>query len=163
RCQRRCEMRCTQMACSPGEASAISRRESTAGSRAMAASRSSRTRAHPDRSRPGFARPRGVAVLDGRASVRRRADIGVEALLVGDLAVEDLGHEVGTQALDLVWAGLAAVEDRGLGWLHGDDLHPGLAGLEHLPHPGDRAARADAGDEDVDLAVGVLPDLLGGG
>ena len=33
----------------------------------------------------------------------------------------------------------------------------------HLAHAGDGAAGADAGDEDVDLAVGVAPDLLGGG
>ena len=37
----------------------------------------------------------------------------------------------------------------------------GLALLEHLADAGDGAARADAGDEDVDLAVGVVPDLLG--
>ena len=39
-------------------------------------------------------------------------------------------------------------------------LHVGLAGLEDLADAGDRAAGADAGDDDVDLAVGVLPDLL---
>ena len=43
------------------------------------------------------------------------------------------------------------------------DLNAGLRCLEHLADAGDRAAGADAGDEDVDLAVGVVPDLLGGG
>ena len=43
------------------------------------------------------------------------------------------------------------------------DLHAGLARLEHLADAGDGAAGADAGDDDVDLAVGVVPDLLGGG
>ena len=43
------------------------------------------------------------------------------------------------------------------------DLDAGLARLEHLADAGDGAAGADAGDEDVDLAVGVVPDLLGGG
>ena len=38
-----------------------------------------------------------------------------------------------------------------------------LARLQHLADAGDRAAGADAGDEDVDLAVRVVPDLLGGG
>ena len=47
--------------------------------------------------------------------------------------------------------------------LDGDDLHAGHALLEHLADAGDRAARADAGDEVVDLAVGVAEDLLGRG
>src|SRR5690606_9663461 len=81
--------------------------------------------------------------------------------LVVDLGVEDLGHEVRAEALDLVRTRLAAVEDRRLGGLDRDDLHARLALLEHLPHTRDGPARADARDEDVDLAVGVLPDLLG--
>ena len=36
----------------------------------------------------------------------------------------------------------------------------GLARLEHLGHAGDGAAGADAGDDDVHPAVGVVPDLL---
>ncbi len=59
--------------------------------------------------------------------------------------------------------GLTAVEDRRLSGLDGDHLHVGLALLEHLADAGDRAAGADAGDDDVDGAVGVAPDLLGGG
>ena len=94
--------------------------------------------------------------LDGRLGV------DVDDLVV-DRGVEDLGDEVGADALDLVRAGGAAVEDRRLGRLDADDLHAGLAGLEHLADAGDGAAGADAGDEDVDLAVGVGPDLLGGG
>ena len=39
----------------------------------------------------------------------------------------------------------------------------GLRDFEHFAHAGDRAAGADAGDEDVDLAVGVAPDFLGRG
>ena len=42
-------------------------------------------------------------------------------------------------------------------------LHARLAALEHFAHAGDRAAGADAGDDDVDLAVGVAPDFLGRG
>jgi hypothetical protein len=49
-----------------------------------------------------------------------------------------------------VRAGLAAVEDRALLGLDGDDLHGRLALLEHLADAGDRAAGADAGDDDVD-------------
>jgi hypothetical protein len=32
-----------------------------------------------------------------------------------------------------------------------------------LPGAGDRAAGADAGDQDVDRALGIVPDFLGGG
>ena len=42
-------------------------------------------------------------------------------------------------------------------------LTSGLRDFRTWPTPGDGAARADAGDDDVDLAVGVLPDLLGRG
>src|SRR6478736_5226558 len=83
--------------------------------------------------------------------------------LVVDVGVEDLRDEVRPDALDLVRAGLAAVEDRRLGRLDAHDLHAGLALLEHLADARDRAAGADARDEDVDAAVGVRPDLLGGG
>ena len=40
---------------------------------------------------------------------------------------------------------------------------PGLAWLQHLADAGERAAGADAGDDHVDLAAGVAPDLLGRG
>ena len=39
----------------------------------------------------------------------------------------------------------------------------GLRSLSLSPRPGDRAAGAHAGHQHVDLAVGVAPDLLGGG
>ena len=42
-------------------------------------------------------------------------------------------------------------------------LSAGLPRLQHLADAGDRAAGADAGDEDVDLAIGVVPDFLGRG
>ena len=60
-------------------------------------------------------------------------------------------------------AGLAAGQDRRLGGLDGYDLHLGFTLLEHLSDAGDRAAGTDTGHEDVDLAVGVGPDFLGGG
>ena len=44
-----------------------------------------------------------------------------------------------------------------------DDLHVGIALLEHLPDPGDRAAGARTRDEVVDGPIGVAPDLLGRG
>jgi hypothetical protein len=39
----------------------------------------------------------------------------------------------------------------------------GLRGLDDFAAAGDGAARADGGDEDVDLAVGVGPELFGRG
>ena len=69
----------------------------------------------------------------------------------------------GADALDLVRAGGALRQQRRVGGLDGDDLRAGDALLQHLADTGDRAARADAGDEVVDLAVGVADDLLGRG
>src|SRR6478609_4142477 len=121
---------------------------------------------HLDGGRDGSARADAdEQTLLGRGApgpLHGRLGVDVDDLVV-ELGVEDLRDEVGAEALDLVGAGLAAVEDRGLRRLDGDDLHTGLAGLEDLADSRDGAARADAGDDDVDLAVGVLPDLLGGG
>src|SRR6478735_7001947 len=112
---------------------------------------------HLDGGRDGSAR----ADADEQTLLRRGAAGPLHGRLGVD--VDDLRDEVGAEALDLVGAGLATVEDRGLRRLDGDDLHAGLAGLEDLADTRDGAARADAGDDDVDLAVGVLPDLFGRG
>ena len=97
----------------------------------------------------GAAGGKGVVVLDGDD-------------LVVDPGVEDVGHKAGADTLDLVRAGLALGEHRGGGGLDGDDLNLGVLLLEELAHAGHSAAGADAGDEDVDLAVGVIPDLGAG-
>src|SRR5215207_6208028 len=105
--------------------------------------------------------------LDGRVHGRTRRDAAEDALLdaeaagggdgggdvdvddlVVHLAVQDRRHEVGTDALDLVRAGGAAVQDRRLLGLDAHDLHAGLALLEHLADARERATRADARDED---------------
>jgi len=82
--------------------------------------------------------------------------------LVDDLGVEHGGDEAGADALELVRAGGTAGEDGRTGGLDGDDLHAGLAGLQHLADAGDGAAGADAGNHEVNLTVGVVPDFLGG-
>src|SRR4029078_9905550 len=203
------------MACSPGEARAISSLVSTAGSRSIAASRSSQIRSQTDRTWADRPRASGVAARSvDEFLVKRMTDIGVAASkksagsaeqfgeedggqvalperrddhhdelarvlgpasdlvrssergaggdahqqtlflggttrplhggvgvdvddLVVDLAVEDLRHEVRTQALDLVRAGSAAIEDRGLLRLNRNDLDLRVSGLEHLPHASD--------------------------
>ncbi len=103
-----------------------------------------------------------------RPSSFGRATSPVERVVGGDLddpvdqrGVEDLRDEPRADALDLVRALRLAGEYSRLGRLYGDELHVGLALLEHLTDAGDRAAGADAGDEEVDLTLGIGPDLLG--
>ena len=96
------------------------------------------------------ARPRrGVLVLHGHDAV-------------DDRAVQDAGHEGGADALNAVGPWLAAREHRRLRRLHGDDQDPGHLLFEHFPHPGERAARPDAGDESVEAAADRAEDLEGG-
>ena len=59
--------------------------------------------------------------------------------------------------------GGALAQDRGGSGLNGHDLDAGILALEVLAYTGDGAAGAYAGHKDVDLAVGVLPDLGAGG
>src|SRR5699024_4887419 len=110
----------------------------------------------------GDAHQQSFGAGHGARAVHGGLRVDVDDLVV-DLAVQDAGHEVRAEPLDLVRAGLAAVEDRGLLGLDGDDLHLWLALLEHLAHAADRAAGADAGHHRVHRAVRVVPDLLGGG
>ena len=79
--------------------------------------------------------------------------------LVVDGRVERLRHEAGADALDLVGAGLAAGEHRRVGGLNGNNLYLRVLLLEVAAGAGDGAAGAHAGNQDVDLAVGVLPNL----
>lgn len=86
---------------------------------------------------------------------------GIDDLVV-DFRIEHLGHEIRSETLDLVRPGVSAGEDRGVFRFDADDPYPGFAFLEPVTHPGQCSAGADPGDEDVDRAVGVRPDLLGG-
>src|SRR5436190_827398 len=52
-------------------------------------------------------------------------------------------------------------DDRAGDGLHGDRLEARLPLLDDLAHAGDRAAGADAGDEEINFAIRVIPDLLG--
>ena len=60
-------------------------------------------------------------------------------------------------------AGLALGQQRGSGRLDGDRLDLRVLFLQVLAGAGNRAAGADACDEDVDFAVGVVPQLRAGG
>ncbi len=83
--------------------------------------------------------------------------------LVDQIQVKHRRDEPGADALDRVGSLLTAGQHRRRGRFHGHELHRGLAFLDDLGHTGDSAAGADSGHEDVDLPVGVAPDLLRGG
>src|SRR3954454_10182497 len=70
--------------------------------------------------------------------------------LVEQVAVQHGRHEARADAVDAVRPRRAAGEDRRAARLDGDDAAPGIAGLEALAGPGDRAAGPDAGHEHVD-------------
>src|SRR5579862_5461183 len=88
--------------------------------------------------------------------------------LVDDPGVQDAGNEAGADALDAMGrgshrlAGHLLRDDRAVDRLDGDGLEARLALLDDLADAGDGAARADAGDENIDLAVRVVPDLFSG-
>src|SRR5205807_5389768 len=77
-----------------------------------------------------------------------------------DFRVQHLWDETGAEALELVGTGLATREDgRGIR-LDRDDFHGGLARFQDFADARDRSAGADARDDDVNLAVGITPDLF---
>ena len=59
-------------------------------------------------------------------------------------------------------ARLAAGKNRGGGRLHRNNLNIGVLRLEVRAYTGERAARADARNENIDLAVRVCPDFRAG-
>lgn len=110
------------------------------------------------------------------------ADADEESFLLGELAAgEDggivlygqylvdvftcisLGHETCTDALNLVGTARIAAQYGGRSWLYGHNLHVGILLLEGACHAGDGSAGTYASHEDVDLAVGLIPDFLTGG
>ncbi len=90
-----------------------------------------------------------------RVAVRHRHDA------VDDVRVVRGGPEILADPLDQVRATGPAGVDRPLG-VGADDLHVGVLVLQVPPHPRDRAARADAGDEVGHPAGRLLPDLGAG-
>src|SRR5690606_1121202 len=82
--------------------------------------------------------------------------------LVVDLRVEHPGYEARSEPLLLVRTGAASREHRALGRLDSDDCDRRLLLAQVTSGAGDRAAGADSGDEHVDAAGGVFPDLRSG-
>jgi len=85
---------------------------------------------------------------------------------IDEVEIQHAGDEAGADALDFVGAGLEGFagfglgEDGALDGFDGDGFEGGLAGLEGLGDAVQGAPGADAGDEDIDGAVGVAPDFL---
>jgi len=77
--------------------------------------------------------------------------------------VEDVWNEPRADALDLVRRVLPDRQHRTFLGLDGYDAQRRLAGLEHLADAGDGAAGTYAGDEEINIAAGVVPDFLRGG
>src|SRR5262249_20377742 len=88
--------------------------------------------------------------------------------LIDDGEVEDIRHEAGADALNLVRARFDRLachglrDDRAVSRLDRHALRGRFSRLDDLTDAGDRAAGAHAGDEYIDLSVGVPPDFLGG-
>ena len=120
--------------------------------------------------------------LDRRVDRRAGGDAHQQALLTGQAArhgeglvvghLDDLvdqlrlqhgGHKARADALNLVRAGSAAGEHVAVRGLDGHGPEARLARLDVLADAGQRAAGADAGDENVRLAIGVVPYLRAGG
>ena len=83
--------------------------------------------------------------------------------LVIDLGVQHIGHKACADALNLVRTGHALAQHGGGGRLDSHDLDGGILALEILTHAGHSAAGADTGHKNIDLSIGVLPDLGAGG
>eukprot|EP00128_Syssomonas_multiformis_P009023 Colp12_sorted_trinity150504_noHs@36007 len=104
------------------------------------------------------------ALLGGQGSGGGDGGVGVDlddAVDEGGVAV--LRDEAGADALDLVGTGRAAGQHRRLGGLHRNQLQIGVLGTKELRGSGGRAAGANTTDEDVNLALGLVPDLGAGG
>jgi hypothetical protein len=97
------------------------------------------------------------------AGHRERLGVGDALVPVDEGRVEGRGPEVLTDALDVVAVDVVTRVDRALG-VDPDDAHRRPGDLAEVPAgAGDRAARADAGDEVGEPPLGVAPDLGTGG
>src|SRR5690606_35207217 len=113
--------------------------------------------------RPGRNPDRNAFQPRYQARIGKGVLVGNRDHLVIDLRVEYPWRKAGPDALNLVRSRLAARKDRRILRLDGDHMERRLAGLQRLADAGDGAAGADSGDEDVDIATGVVPDFLGRG
>ena len=90
--------------------------------------------------------------------------VGDREDLVDQAGVEDIGDKAGADALDRVLARLAAGQHgTGLRLDRHDSERMVLFFLDVTADARERSARAHAGDEHVDLAIGVVPQFRPGG
>src|SRR5271157_5250878 len=83
--------------------------------------------------------------------------------LVDVVPTQDAGNKTGPNSLNFVRAWLSAGKNRTVDRLHSDSFERRLLGLDVFGDTGDGAASAYSGDEKIDAAVGVFPDLGTGG
>ena len=79
--------------------------------------------------------------------------------LIDEIGTQNAGHKTRTDTLNLVRPGLAAGKHWTLRRLDRDGFERRLLRLDVFAHAGKRAARSNTGDENVDFAVGIVPDL----
>ena len=81
--------------------------------------------------------------------------------LIINIGIQNIRNKSGTDSLDRMWPFLTTGEHRRGIRFNGNHLQPGLSGLEHFAHTGNRAPGSNSRDENIDLAVGIAPDFLG--
>lgn len=94
-----------------------------------------------------------------RAAGRKRVLVLHGENLIVNVGVQRIRHKARADALNFMRARLAAGENRGGSRFHRDNLNIGVLRLEVRAYTGERAARADACNENIELAVRVCPDF----
>ena len=79
-----------------------------------------------------------------------------------DLGVQNIGHKASANALDLVGTRLALAQNRAGSRLNSNNLYVGVLLFQVGANAGHGAAGANACHKDIDLAVGIFPDLRSG-
>ena len=98
-----------------------------------------------------------------QAAGRKGILIGHGDDLIVDFGIQHIRHKARADALDLVRTCNALAQHRRGGRLHSYDLDIGVLALEVLAHAGNSAAGANASHKEINLTIGVLPDLRTGG
>ncbi len=86
--------------------------------------------------------------------------------VVDDVDIQHIRNETGAKTLDgvppwLQWlAGATLGDDRAVDGFYRDHFHAGFSLFQDLTYAGDRAAGADAANDNVNLAIGVFPNFF---
>ena len=79
--------------------------------------------------------------------------------LIVDARVKRIGHKARANALNFMGASGALRKHGRARRLNGDNLHVGVLGFQICANASHRAARAHARNEDIDLALGIVPNF----